>query len=79
MTKFDNLKNSYIATIQCAMQMGSPYEQTKQGNDMLHKVCEMIVDSSDYCDTDKRVMKMQLESVKETLSKQIESRYFIVS
>ncbi len=47
-----------------------------QENDQLHKVCEMIVDSSDYCDADKRFMKTQLQTLRETLSEEIRYEYF---
>ena len=75
MTEFDNLKRSYVMAIQCAMPMGIGYQQTRHGNDVLHKVCEMFVDGSSYSDEDKRNMKQELELLKESLSAEIEAYY----
>ena len=40
MNEFDNLKNSYIATIQLALAMNVNYSEAKHGNELLHKFCE---------------------------------------
>lgn len=44
MTEFDNLKRSYVMAVQCAMPMGIGHQQTRHGNDVLHKVYAMFVD-----------------------------------
>lgn len=75
MTEFDNLKNTYIATMQCAMAMGRGNQWTKHGNDILHKFCEMLVDRSDYPDADKQAMKQELELLKESIDAEIDACY----
>lgn len=47
MTDFDNLKRSYAAAIQCGMAMGSPYQDVRHANDVIHKLCEELIDNSD--------------------------------
>ncbi len=75
MTEFDNLKNSYITTVQCAMAMGAGCQQAKHGNDVLHRLCEILVDHSNYSDADKQAMKQYLEMTKETLGCEIDVFY----
>ena len=75
MTKFDNLKASYISVIQLSMAMNTPCEEVKRGNDILHRFCEKLVENSAYSDEEKRLMKNELEIVKEITSKEIEEFY----
>ena len=75
MTEFDNLKNTYIVTVQCAIAMGVDYQQIRHGNDILHKFCEMLVDSSNHPDSDKRAMKQELELLKESIDAEIDACY----
>ncbi len=70
MIDYLNLKNSYIAAVQMGLGLGFP--DPKQGNDLLHKFCETLVDNSNYSESDKQNMKHELELVKETLSQEIE-------
>ena len=73
MIEYLNLKNSYIAAIQTGMLLlNVGYEETKRGNDLLHKFCETCVDNSNYSQQDKQNMKHDLELVKEALSQEIE-------
>ena len=73
MIEYLNLKNSYITAIQTGMLLlNVGYEETKRGNDLLHKFCETCVDNSNYSQQDKQNMKHDLKCVKETLSKEIE-------
>ena len=72
MIDYQNLKNSYIATIQMGMMLNAGYEEAKRGNDILHKFCENCVDNSNYSEQDKQNMKHELELVKEALSKEID-------
>ena len=73
MIDYYNLKSSYIAAIQTGLIMNAGYEEAKRGNEILHKFCENCVDNSNYSEQDKQNMKHELELVKETLSKEIES------
>lgn len=73
--EFNNLKNSYIATVQWGLIAKIGYQESKRGNDILHKFCENFIDNSDYYDVDKTAMKQELEALKETLSKEIEAYY----
>lgn len=77
MIDFLNLKNSYMAAIQMGLMLNTGYEETKRGNDLIHKFCEKCVDNSNYEENEKQNMKRELELVKETLSIEIE-RYFSV-
>jgi hypothetical protein len=70
MIEYVNLKNSYIATVQMGLELGFP--DPKHGNDLLHDFCKQLVENSNYCDSDKKKMKDELEAVKETLSVEIE-------
>lgn len=73
MTEFDNLKRSYASTIQCGLAMGSGYQEARHGNDLLHKFCEMLVDSSNCSPSEKQAMKKELEALKEALSREIDT------
>lgn len=75
MTEFDQLKNGYIAIIQLGLSANVGCQQAKQGNDILHKVCENFINNSWYNDTDKTTMKQELELLKETLSNELEDYY----
>ena len=75
MIDYLNLKNSYVAAIQMGLMLNTGYEETKRGNDLLHKFCENCVDNSNYSDFDKQNMKRDLELVKEALSQEIELRF----
>ncbi len=75
MIDYLTLKNSYIATIQIGLQMNTEYEEAKRGNAILHKLCEICVDNSNYSEPNKQNMKRELELIKETLSQEIELRY----
>lgn len=75
MNEFENLKKSYIDTIQLGIVCHSEYNETKRGNEILHKFCEILVENSNYSESDKLAMKHELEIVKETLSQEIELRF----
>ena len=75
MTEYDNLKSRYISTIQLGLAMGVNSNEVKNGNEILHKFCEDLIDNSDYTDADKKAMKYDLKITKEALSKEIESFY----
>ena len=75
MNEFDNLKNSYIATIQLALAMNVNYNEVKHGNELLHKFCENYIDNTGFDKIKNDAMKMELELLKESLSKEIEGHY----
>ena len=75
MIDYQNLKNSYIASIQMGMILNAKYEEVKQGNDLLHRFCENCINNSKYCDYEKNNMKRDLELVKQALSEEIEIRF----
>lgn len=75
MKEFDYLKNSYITAIHWGFATKVSYHEAKRGNDILHKFCENLIDNSNYCDTDKKAMKQELELLKEALSEEIETFY----
>ena len=72
MIDYENLKRCYIGAVQMGLSLGLP--NPKQGNEILHKFCENVVDNSNYSESDKQQMKQDLELVKETLSQEIEHR-----
>ena len=74
MNEFDNLKNSYIATIQLALAMNVNYNEAKHGNELLHKFCENYIDNTYHGGTNDS-MKAELKLLKESLSKEIEYHY----
>ncbi len=75
MIDFQNLKNSYISVVHWGLSVRVGYEESKRGNEVLHKFCENLIDNSDYSDSDKVMMKHELEIIKEALSKEIECFY----
>ena len=75
MIDYNVLKNGYIVTIQMGLMLNTGYEEAKRGNDLLHKLCENCIDSSNYNEGDKQRMKHDLELVKEALSLEIEQRF----
>ena len=75
MIDYLNLKNRYIAAIQMGLLLNAGYEDTKRGNELLHKFCENCVENSKYSELDKHNMKIDLEILKETLSREIELHF----
>lgn len=73
MIDYENLKRCYIGAFQMGLDLG--FSNPKQGNELLHKFCENLVDNSNYSEFDKQKMKQDLELVKETLSQEIELRF----
>lgn len=75
MTEFENLKSSYISVVQLGLTVRAGYHESKQGNEILHKFCESLIDNSNYNDFDKAMMKHELKIIKESLSQEIEAHY----
>ena len=73
MIDYENLKKCYIGAFQMGLELG--FSNPKHGNELLHKFCENLVDSSNYSESDKQKMKQDLELVKETLTREIELRF----
>ena len=70
---FNNLKNSYIAAVRWGLAVKVGYQESKRGNDILHKFCENYIENSDY--DKKEALKHEIELLKETLAKEIEDYY----
>lgn len=64
MSEFDNMKRSYSSTIQLALTTGATYSEVKNGNEILHKFCEFVIDNSNYHASDKSQMKHELALLK---------------
>ena len=76
MTRFENLKNSYISAIQCGLAMGVGFNEAKHGNDVLHKFCEMTIDNSNYSDAHKSSMKNRSIGCSQLHSESMRMTYF---
>lgn len=72
MIEYSNLKNCYIAAIQMGLSLG--LYNPKQGNELLHKFCEELIENSNYKEQEKQIMKHELEVLKQTLAMEIDSR-----
>lgn len=75
MTEFDNLKSNYAATVQFGLMMNAGYQASKCGNEMLHEFCKRLVENSNYQNSDKMAMKLELEILKKALEEEIETYY----
>ena len=75
MTEFDNLKSSYAAAVQFGLAMNVGYQSSKHGNEMLHELCKRLVENSNYQDSEKMIMKMELEMLKKALEEEIDTHY----
>ncbi|MBQ6606488.1 MAG: hypothetical protein IJH56_02220 [Firmicutes bacterium] len=75
MIDFTVLKKSYITTIQFGLLSNTGYCEVKRGNEVLHKFCEYLIDNSNCSESEKHNMKLDLELLKETLTKEIEKYY----
>lgn len=75
MIDFENLKRSYISVVQWGLSARAGCEESKRGNEALHKFCEDLIDNSNYSNSDKTMMKHELEIIKEALSEEIECFY----
>lgn len=75
MTEFDKLKNTYKNTVQFGLKANLGYEESKNGNDIIHKFCESLIESSNYSEKEKSEMKHELKILKEIFSKEIKLFY----
>lgn len=73
MIDYEGLKKCYIGAFQMGLDLG--FSNPEQGNELLHKFCENLVDNSNYSEQEKHSMKHDLKLVKETLSQEIKLRF----
>ena len=73
MTEFENLKNSYAATIQFALLSNAGYESCKTASETIQKFIEIYLDNSNC--PNREALKQELALLKETLSKEIDVCY----
>ncbi len=67
---FNEMKIRYISVIQLVLHSNIPYNEVKSGNEVLHKFCELIIDSWDSANN-KIAMKQEL-LLKETIATEID-------
>lgn len=79
MTQFDNLRNSYLGAIQCALTTNTAYSDVKNANEILHSFCALFVENSNACDSDKAQMKNDLKLMKSALDYQIDQHFGITA
>lgn len=72
MIEFERLKSSYYETVQIALLASTSGNEAKNGNQLIHSLCNALVDSSNYCDSDKKYMKQELELLKNALDQEID-------
>lgn len=75
MTNFENLKNSYIQTIQLSLVGGVSHDEAKQGNELLYHFCKQLIQCSGCQPQDRDEMSRQIDLVKQTLEREIEAAY----
>lgn len=75
MFEFDNLKRSYIAAVQFGLTVNTGYQESKYGNEVLHEFCKQFVENGIYQKNEKIAMKQELEILKKSLEKEIETYY----
>lgn len=73
MTDLENLKSSYTAAIQCALLSNANYHDINFANDLIHILCKIYIDRSNYAD--KEGIKREFELLKETLSQEIKTSF----
>ncbi len=75
MTDFENLKNSYIQTIQLALAGSVSHDEAKHANELLSQFCKQLIQCSRYQPQYRDEMSRQIDSVKQTLELEIEAAY----
>lgn len=75
MTDFENLKNSYIQTMQLAFVGGVSHDEAKRGNELLSRLCKQLIQRSGYRPQDQEEMCRQMDLLKKTLELEIEAAY----
>ena len=75
MTDFENLKNSYIQTIELALLGGVSCDEVKHANELISHFCKQLIRCSGYRPQDREKMCSQIDLVKQTLELEIEAAY----
>ena len=75
MIDFENLKRSYVSSIQFGLLVGIGYENAKRGNELLNISCKNCIDSGNYSECDKEAMKFELDAIKEALDAEINCKF----
>ncbi len=75
MTNFENLKNSYIQTIQLALLGGVSCDEVKRANELISHFCKQLIQCSGYRPQDQEEMCRQMDLLKKTLELEIEAAY----
>lgn len=75
MTDFENLKSSYIQTIQLAIVGGVSHDEAKRGNELLSHFCKQLIQCSGCQPQDREEMCRQMDLLKKTLELEIETAY----
>lgn len=75
MTDFENLKSSYIQTIQLALLGGVSCDEVKHANELISHFCKQLIRRSGYRPQDREEMCRQIDLVKQTLELEIEAAY----
>ncbi len=72
---FEGLKDSYYQTVQFGIMINKGYTELKQANNSLCEFCKIIVDHSNYNDSDKERMKNELEKTKEIFAESLDALF----
>ena len=75
MTEFEGLKAFYASYIRFGLENNVACTYAKLGNNIFHKYCEVLVENSNYQDSEKMAMKQELEILKNALDGEIDT-YF---
>lgn len=73
MTEFENLKNSYISAMNVGILGRLDTASLKYGNEILSYFCKQLISDSQYSATEKENMKNQIDLLKQSIDKEIES------
>ena len=75
MTNFENLKNSYIQTIQFSLLGGASRDEVKHANELISHFCKQFIRCSNYQPQDQEEMSRQMDLLKKALELEIEAAY----
>lgn len=75
MIEFENLKGSYISAMNVGILGRLDTASLKYGNEILSHCCKQLISDSQYYATEKENMKNQIDLLKQTIDKEIESSY----
>ena len=75
MTNFENLKNSYIQTIQFSLLGGASRDEVKHANELISHFCKQLIQCSGYRPQDQEEMCRQMNLLKKALELEIEAAY----